>query len=58
MPVKQGMLFSEDEHNMDVDVQKTSVLMAEAKIPLFEVEVFFKSTFFSQSICMQCRGLM
>uniref|UniRef100_A0A671VJ02 Exosome complex component 10 n=1 Tax=Sparus aurata TaxID=8175 RepID=A0A671VJ02_SPAAU len=34
MPVKQGMLFSEDEHNMDVDVQKTSVLMAEAKITL------------------------
>uniref|UniRef100_A0A671VE32 Exosome complex component 10 n=1 Tax=Sparus aurata TaxID=8175 RepID=A0A671VE32_SPAAU len=58
MPVKQGMLFSEDEHNMDVDVQKTSVLMAEAKITLFEVEVFFKSTFFSQSICMQCRGLI
>uniref|UniRef100_A0A671VFF2 Exosome complex component 10 n=1 Tax=Sparus aurata TaxID=8175 RepID=A0A671VFF2_SPAAU len=33
-------------HNMDVDVQKTSVLMAEAKITLFE------------SICMQCRGLI
>lgn len=46
MPVKQGMLFSDDEHNMDVDVQKTSGLMAEAKITLFEVEVFFKSTFF------------
>lgn len=58
MPVKQGMLFSDDEHNMDVDVQKTSGLMAEAKITLFEVEVFFKSTFLSQSICMQCRGLM
>ncbi|XP_036960966.1 exosome component 10 [Acanthopagrus latus] len=36
MPVKQGMLFSDDEHNMDVDVQKTSGLMAEAKITLFE----------------------
>ncbi|XP_020487971.1 exosome component 10 [Labrus bergylta] len=35
-PVKQGVLFSDDEHRMDVDVQKTSGLMALAKITLFE----------------------
>lgn len=36
LPVKQGMLFSEDEHKMDVDVQKTSGLVAMAKITLFQ----------------------
>ncbi|XP_040921426.1 exosome component 10 [Toxotes jaculatrix] len=36
LPVKQGILFSEDEHKMDVDVQKTGGLMAPAKITLFE----------------------
>ncbi|GAA6235442.1 exosome component 10 isoform X2 [Lates japonicus] len=36
LPVKQGMLFSEDEHKMDVDVQKMSGLIAPAKITLFE----------------------
>lgn len=36
LPVKQGMLFSEDE---DVDVQKESGLVASAKITLFEVEI-------------------
>ncbi len=50
MPVKQGMLFSDDEHKMDVDVQKTSGLTASAKITLFEVEVIFQFTLFSQSI--------
>ncbi|XP_060913109.1 exosome component 10 [Labrus mixtus] len=35
-PVKQGVLFSDDEHRMDVDVQKTNGLMALAKITLFE----------------------
>lgn len=41
LPVKQGMLFSEDEHKMDVDVQKMSGLIAPAKITLFEVEINF-----------------
>ncbi|XP_044067461.1 exosome component 10 [Siniperca chuatsi] len=36
LPVKQGMLFSDDVLKMDVDVQKTSGLMASAKITLFE----------------------
>ncbi|XP_022597415.1 exosome component 10 [Seriola dumerili] len=36
LPVKQGMLFSEDEHKMDVDLQKTSGLIAPPKITLFE----------------------
>lgn len=41
LPVKQGMLFSDDEHKMDVDVQKTSGLLAPAKVTLFEVEIIF-----------------
>ncbi|XP_054464989.1 exosome component 10 [Anoplopoma fimbria] len=36
MPVKQGMLFSEDEDKMDVGVQNTSGLVAKAKITQFE----------------------
>ncbi|XP_059189990.1 exosome component 10 [Centropristis striata] len=36
LPVKQGTLFSEDEHKTDVDVQKTSGLMAKAIITQFE----------------------
>ncbi|XP_031582321.2 exosome component 10 [Oreochromis aureus] len=36
LPVKQGMLFSEDEDKMDVDVRKESGLVASAKITLFE----------------------
>ncbi|XP_071763488.2 exosome complex component 10 [Centroberyx gerrardi] len=36
LPVKQGMLFSDDEQGMEVDVQKTSGLMASAKITVFE----------------------
>lgn len=36
LPVKQGVLFSDDEHRMDVDVQKTVGLTAAAKITLFE----------------------
>uniref|UniRef100_A0A669E6F1 Exosome complex component 10 n=1 Tax=Oreochromis niloticus TaxID=8128 RepID=A0A669E6F1_ORENI len=36
LPVKQGMLFSEDEDKMDVDAQKESGLVASAKITLFE----------------------
>ncbi|XP_074538429.1 exosome complex component 10 [Halichoeres trimaculatus] len=36
LPVKQGLLFSEDEPRMDVDVQKTHSLIAPAKISLFE----------------------
>lgn len=49
LPVKQGVLFSDDEHKMDVDVQKTSGLTAAAKITLFEVESNFQ---FIQSVCM------
>lgn len=41
LPEKQGLLFSDDEHKMDVDVHKTSGLMAAAKITLFEVEILF-----------------
>ena len=40
LPVKQGVLFAEDEPKMDV-VQKTSGLMAAAKITQFEVEINF-----------------
>ncbi|KAK5863407.1 hypothetical protein PBY51_000437 [Eleginops maclovinus] len=36
MPIKQGMLFSEDEPKMDVDEEKTSGLVAKAKITQFE----------------------
>lgn len=38
LPVKQGVLFSEDEHKMDVDDEKKSGLLAQAKITLFQVE--------------------
>lgn len=41
LPVKQGMLFSDDEHEMDADVEKTSDLMAAATITLFEVAILF-----------------
>lgn len=37
LPVKQGMLFSDEDE--DVDVQKESGLVASAKITLFEVEI-------------------
>uniref|UniRef100_A0A8D3CUW8 Exosome complex component 10 n=1 Tax=Scophthalmus maximus TaxID=52904 RepID=A0A8D3CUW8_SCOMX len=33
---KQGVLFSEDEHKMDVDDEKKSGLLAQAKITLFQ----------------------
>ncbi|KAM7412137.1 hypothetical protein PAMA_021883 [Pampus argenteus] len=36
LPVKQGVLFSDDEQKMDVDVEKTSGLTAAAKITVFE----------------------
>ncbi|XP_069545121.1 exosome complex component 10 [Brachyistius frenatus] len=36
VPVKQGVLFTEDEHEMDIDVQKTSGLTAPAKITVFQ----------------------
>lgn len=41
LPVKQGMLFSEDEPKMDVDAQKTNGLIAKAKITQFEVGINF-----------------
>ncbi|KAI4823829.1 hypothetical protein KUCAC02_012386 [Chaenocephalus aceratus] len=37
MPIKQGMLFAEDEPKMDVDEENTSGLVAKAKITQFEV---------------------
>ncbi|XP_045913415.1 exosome component 10 [Micropterus dolomieu] len=36
LPVKQGILFSDEDHKMDVDVQKASAITASAKITLFE----------------------
>ncbi|XP_070825567.1 exosome complex component 10 [Chaetodon trifascialis] len=36
LPVKQGVLFSDDESKLDADAQKTSGLVAAAKITLFE----------------------
>ncbi|XP_061638212.1 exosome component 10 isoform X2 [Phyllopteryx taeniolatus] len=36
LPVKQGVLFSDDDHKSDNDVQKISGLVACAKITLFE----------------------
>uniref|UniRef100_A0A667WTG0 Exosome complex component 10 n=1 Tax=Myripristis murdjan TaxID=586833 RepID=A0A667WTG0_9TELE len=38
LPVKQGMLFSDDEPGKDVDMEKMKGLVASAKITLFEVE--------------------
>lgn len=40
MPIKQGMLFAEDEPKMDVDEENTSGLVAKAKITQFEVKTF------------------
>lgn len=37
VPVKEGILFSEEDHKMDVDEQKISSLLAPAKITLFQV---------------------
>ncbi|KAF7660933.1 hypothetical protein LDENG_00272540 [Lucifuga dentata] len=36
LPVKQGVLFSEDKYGMDVDGDETSGLVAPAKITLFQ----------------------
>ncbi|PWA30886.1 hypothetical protein CCH79_00010646, partial [Gambusia affinis] len=36
VPVKQGILFSEEDYKMDVDEQKISSLLAPAKITLFQ----------------------
>ncbi|XP_061908212.1 exosome component 10 [Entelurus aequoreus] len=36
LPVKQGVLFSDDDHTSDADGQKKSHLVASAKITLFE----------------------
>ncbi|XP_068603751.1 exosome complex component 10 [Brachionichthys hirsutus] len=36
LPVKRGVLFSDDEHKIDVDPQKTNGLVAKAKVTLFE----------------------
>ncbi|XP_029013177.1 exosome component 10 [Betta splendens] len=36
LPVKKGVLFSEDEHKVDDDLQKIRGLIAPAKITLFE----------------------
>uniref|UniRef100_A0A667X186 Exosome complex component 10 n=1 Tax=Myripristis murdjan TaxID=586833 RepID=A0A667X186_9TELE len=39
LPVKQGMLFSDDEPGKDVDMEKMKGLVASAKITLFEVQI-------------------
>lgn len=44
--VKQGILFSEDPHIMDVDEQKTKGLLAPPKITLFQVETKFSAGLF------------
>uniref|UniRef100_A0A672ZIP0 Exosome complex component 10 n=1 Tax=Sphaeramia orbicularis TaxID=375764 RepID=A0A672ZIP0_9TELE len=36
LPVKQGILFSDDENRLDVDLSKNSSLMAPPRITLFE----------------------
>lgn len=43
VPVKQGVLFSEDENKTDADVQVAAAggLVAAAKITLFQVELAF-----------------
>lgn len=43
MPEKHSLLFSDDEVKMDVDAEKTSGLVAAAKITLFEVEILMHS---------------
>ncbi|XP_028266781.1 exosome complex component 10 [Parambassis ranga] len=58
LPVKQGVLFSEDEHKMDVDVQRTSGLVASAKITLFQ-EVETKEDPTASSVAqMKARRIM
>ncbi|XP_049608921.1 exosome complex component 10 [Syngnathus scovelli] len=39
LPVKQGVLFSDDDHKSDTDVEKIRSLVASAKITLFEEPV-------------------
>lgn len=51
MPVKQGMLFSEDEDRMDIGEQNISGLVAKAKITQFEVKNNFWFTLFRRSFC-------
>lgn len=41
LPEQRGLLFSDDEQKMEIDMSKTHSLMAVAKITLFEVEVVF-----------------
>lgn len=41
LPVKQGILFSEDESQMDVDLKNIKHLIAPAKITMFEVVDYF-----------------
>lgn len=53
LPVKQGILFSEDEHKADVDRQKIKGLIAPAKVTLFEVENDFWFTLISHLVCIQ-----
>ncbi|MED6247737.1 Exosome component 10 [Ataeniobius toweri] len=36
VPIKQGILFSDEDHRMDVDEQKISGLLAPARITLFQ----------------------
>lgn len=52
LPEQRGMLFSDDEQKMEIDVSKTSSLMAVAKITLFEVDVGFLE---SSNLLNMCR---
>lgn len=52
LPERRGMLFSDDEQKMEIDVSKTSSLMAVAKITLFEVDVGFLE---SPNLLNMCR---
>lgn len=41
LPEQRGLLFSDDEQKMEIDMSKKHSLMAAAKITLFEVGVGF-----------------
>lgn len=55
MDERRGLLFSDDEQETEIDVSKTNVLIAAAKITLFEVETVLLAYPFSE-ICVDERG--
>ena len=44
LPTKEGMLFADEEQEMEIDSSITAGLIAPAKISLFEVENDYKVT--------------